>query len=138
MKKLLFSVALSAIVSLGAYASDKDLLSIATGGAVSDKTAGVKVLSMNEMEQIKGGYYFSRASQYDGTGFYSSYAFVVSKNKPTDHDFVITNGGILVAKYRYSQSGKQYYLQVVRNGNVYSEYVGSARNSILNEFMTNY
>ncbi|CUU83293.1 hypothetical protein [Campylobacter hyointestinalis] len=54
MKKLLFSVALFAIVSLSAYAND--LLKIATNGMFNSNSFGAKTLNTKEMQGIKGGY----------------------------------------------------------------------------------
>ena len=57
MKKFLFSAVISAILTSGAFAVD--LLASLTNGKLSDNSPGVKVLSLEEAKQVKGGYYIS-------------------------------------------------------------------------------
>ncbi|MDY3245862.1 hypothetical protein [Campylobacter sp.] len=56
MKKLLFSSVLVASLASSLFAAD--LLASVTNGKVSDNSPGVKVLSLEEAKQVKGGYYF--------------------------------------------------------------------------------
>ena len=56
MKKFLFSAVISAILTSGAFGAD--LLASLTNGKLSDNSPGVKVLSLDEAKQVKGGYYF--------------------------------------------------------------------------------
>ena len=56
MNKILFSAVILAILASGAFAAD--LLASLTNGKVSDNSPGVKVLSLEEAKQVKGGYYF--------------------------------------------------------------------------------
>ena len=56
MKKFLFSSFL--VVSLASSLFGTDLLASVTNGKVSDNSPGVKVLSLDEAKQVKGGYYF--------------------------------------------------------------------------------
>lgn len=67
MKRL----ALSAIIPLGlmsvANASEVDILATLTNGKVSDTSAGVKVLSLNEEKEVAGGYKVGSASWYVNT-----------------------------------------------------------------------
>ena len=56
MKKFLFSAVISAILTSGAFGAD--LLAKLTNGKISDNSPGVKVLSLEEAKQVKGGYYF--------------------------------------------------------------------------------
>ena len=56
MNKFLFSAVISAILSVNADAAD--LLASVTNGKISDNSPGVKVLSLEEAKQVKGGYYF--------------------------------------------------------------------------------
>ena len=54
MNKFLFSAVISAILTSGAFGAD--LLSKLTNGKISDNSPGVKVLSLDEAKQVKGGY----------------------------------------------------------------------------------
>ena len=53
-KKLFFSAVISAILSVNAFGVD--LLASVTNGKISDNSPGVKVLSLEEAKQVKGGY----------------------------------------------------------------------------------
>ena len=52
-KKLFFGAVILAILASGAFAAD--LLASLTNGKVSDNSPGVKVLSLDEAKQVKGG-----------------------------------------------------------------------------------
>ena len=54
MNKFLFSAVISAILTSGAFSAD--LLASLTNGKISDNSPGVKVLSLEEAKQVKGGY----------------------------------------------------------------------------------
>ena len=54
MKKLLFSSLL--VASLASLLLGADLLASLTNGKISDNSPGVKVLSLEEAKQVKGGY----------------------------------------------------------------------------------
>ena len=54
MNKILFSAVISTILASGAFAAD--LLASLTNGKISDNSPGVKVLSLEEAKQVKGGY----------------------------------------------------------------------------------
>ena len=56
MNKILFSAVISAILASGAFAAD--LLASVTNGKLSDNSPGVKVLSLEEAKQVKGGYLY--------------------------------------------------------------------------------
>ena len=53
MNKFLFSAVISAILTSGAFSAD--LLASLTNGKISDNSPGVKVLSLEEAKQVKGG-----------------------------------------------------------------------------------
>ena len=53
-KKLFFSAVISAILASSAFGVD--LLASVTNGKISDNSPGVKVLSLEEAKQVKGGY----------------------------------------------------------------------------------
>ena len=57
MNKFLFSAVISAILTSGAFGAD--LLSKLTNGKISDNSPGVKLRSLEEAKQVKGGYYIS-------------------------------------------------------------------------------
>ena len=54
MKKFLFSSFL--LASLASFSFGADLLASLTNGKISDNSPGVKVLSLDEAKQVKGGY----------------------------------------------------------------------------------
>ena len=54
MNKFLFSAVISAILNVNTFSAD--LLSKLTNGKISDNSPGVKVLSLEEAKQVKGGY----------------------------------------------------------------------------------
>ena len=54
MKKVL-NIALLASLLISSALADEDLLAKVTNGALSDKSKGVKVLSLDEMKEVKGG-----------------------------------------------------------------------------------
>ncbi|HEF9408692.1 TPA: hypothetical protein SBX04_001917, partial [Campylobacter coli] len=114
-KKLLSVVALGALLSSSAFA--EDILAKVSNGAISDNSAGVKVLSLDEMKEVKGGYRFQRDSAFDYyAGSLSSYGYVVLNDNSNDHREVskqlgYSSNGYIVAKYRYVNNQKDYYLQ---------------------------
>ena len=55
-KKLFFGAVILAILASGAFAID--LLASLTNGKISDNSPGVKVLSLEEAKQVKGGYLY--------------------------------------------------------------------------------
>ena len=57
MNKFLFSAVISAILTSGAFGAD--LLAKLTNGKISDNSPGVKVLSLEEAKQVKGGLLYS-------------------------------------------------------------------------------
>ena len=56
MNKFLFSAVISAILTSGAFGAD--LLASVTNGKISDNSPSVKVLSLDEAKQVKGGYLY--------------------------------------------------------------------------------
>ena len=57
MNKFLFSAVISAILTSGAFAVD--LLASVTNGKISDNSPDVRVLSLEEAKQVKGGLLYS-------------------------------------------------------------------------------
>ena len=56
MKRFLFSSFLVASLASSLFAAD--LLASVTNGKLSDNSPGVKVLSLDEAKQVKGGYLY--------------------------------------------------------------------------------
>ncbi|HED7837008.1 hypothetical protein OLO87_07745 [Campylobacter jejuni] len=114
-KKLLSVVALGALLSSSAFA--EDILAKVSNGAISDNSAGVKVLSLNEMKDVKGGVYFYRDPSYDFHGAIPSYAYVATENGSESGSYLtaqkmgIDSGRIVLGKIRYVNNQKDYYLQ---------------------------
>ena len=59
--KLFFGAVISAILSVNAFGVD--LLASVTNGKISDNSPGVKVLSLEEAKQVKGGLLYSYVGQ---------------------------------------------------------------------------
>ncbi|HIC7060309.1 TPA: hypothetical protein ACW5E5_001555 [Campylobacter jejuni] len=145
-KKLLSVVALGALLSSSAFA--EDILAKVSNRAISDNSAGVKVLSLDEMKEVKGGYRFQRDSAFDYyAGSLTSYGYVVLNDNSNDHREVskqlgYSSSGYIVAKYRYVNNQKDYYLQYFSSkygsGTNIWAYAGSPAYKILNEFRSKY
>ncbi|EAL52496.1 hypothetical protein [Campylobacter upsaliensis] len=114
-KKLLGITALGALLASSAFA--EDILAKVSNGAISDNSAGVKVLSLDEMKEVKGGTYFYRDPNYDFHGAIPSYAYVATENGTesgshlTAQKIGIDSGRIVLGKIRYVNNQKDYYLQ---------------------------
>ena len=65
MKKFIFSSLL--VSSLASSLFGTDLLASLTNGKISDNSLGVKVLSLEEAKQVKGGYEISRPYIFNDT-----------------------------------------------------------------------
>ncbi|EAH8813720.1 hypothetical protein LB690_001902, partial [Campylobacter coli] len=145
-KKLLSVVALGALLSSSAFA--EDILAKVSNGAISDNSAGVKVLSLDEMKEVKGGYRFQRDSAFDYyAGSLSSYGYVVLNDNSNDHREVskqlgYSSNGYIVAKYRYVNNQKDYYLQYFSSkygsGTNIWAYANSPAYEILRQFKNQY
>ncbi|EKI2579589.1 hypothetical protein PDY30_000662 [Campylobacter coli] len=145
-KKLLGVTALGTLLASSAFA--EDILAKVSNGAISDNSAGVKVLSLDEMKEVKGGYYFKRDSAFDyGAGSLSSYGYVVMNDSFHQDSNAVTqslgySSGYIVAKYRYVNNQKDYYLQYFSSkygsGTNIWAYANSPAYKILNEFRSKY
>ena len=104
-KKLLGVTALGTLLASSAFA--EDILAKVSNGAISDNSAGVKVLSLDEMKEVKGGYQFIRNSNYDYlAGSLSSYGYEVRDDRYNSTSIVsnslgYSNSTTIVAKYRW-------------------------------------
>ncbi|WP_306810815.1 hypothetical protein [Campylobacter helveticus] len=147
MKTLSNIIILSALLINFSFANDL-LLAKLSNGAVSDNSVGVKILSLDEMKEVKGGYYFKRDSAFDyNAGSLSSYGYVVMDNSVNQNSNVVTqslgySSGYIVAKYRYVNNQKDYYLQYFSSkygsGTNIWAYANSPAYNILNEFKSKY
>ncbi|EAJ9170284.1 hypothetical protein B5C91_09365, partial [Campylobacter jejuni] len=135
-KNVIKFATLSILISSSAIA--EDILAKVSNGTISDNSAGVKVLNFNEMKEVKGGFNFIRNSRYDNIAGIRSYAYVV-----TDADnsqLQISSNSKVIAKYRYVNNQKDYYLQSYNNGTLgtifpnYSTSWGQYAMKIMNEF----
>ena len=145
-KKLLSVTALGALLASSAFA--EDILAKVSNGAISDNSAGVKVLSLDEMKEVKGGYRFQRDSAFDYyAGSLTSYGYVVLNDNSNDHREVskqlgYSSSGYIVAKYRYVNNQKDYYLQYFSSkygsGTNIWAYAGSPAYEILRQFQNRY
>ncbi|EAH6866944.1 hypothetical protein OUP81_000771 [Campylobacter upsaliensis] len=145
-KKLLSVTALGALLASSAFA--EDILAKVSNGAISDTSAGVKVLSLDEMKEVKGGYWFQRDSAFDyNAGSLSSYGYVVMNDNSNDHREVskqlgYSSSGYIVAKYRYVNNQKDYYLQYFSSkygsGTNIWAYANSPAYEILKQFKNQY
>ena len=71
MKKFLFSSFL--VASLASSLFGADLLAKLTNGKISDNSPGVKVLSLEEAKQVKGGYIIAYPRSGHGVGEFYAY-----------------------------------------------------------------
>ncbi|EPP1196194.1 hypothetical protein ACULY9_000647 [Campylobacter upsaliensis] len=145
-KKLLSVTALGTLLASSAFA--EDILAKVSNGAISDNSAGVKVLSLDEMKEVKGGYQFIRNSNYDYlAGSLSSYGYEVRDDRYNSTSIVsnslgYSNSTTIVAKYRYVNNQKDYYLQYFSSkygsGTNIWAYANSPAYEILKQFKNQY
>ena len=83
MNKILFSAVILAILASGAFAAD--LLASLTNGKISDNSPGVKVLSLEEAKQVKGGYEISQPYIFNDTQISNFRITEVRVWSATDH-----------------------------------------------------
>ncbi|MBZ7929089.1 hypothetical protein [Campylobacter molothri] len=149
LKKLLSVVALGALLSSSAFA--EDILAKVSNGVISDNSAGVKVLSLDEMKEVKDGYRFQRDSAFDyDAGSLSSTAYVALNDNDYSgysHGSVTaqlgySSDGYIIAKYRYVNNQKDYYLQYFSSkygsGTNIWAYAGSPAYDVLKDFKNQY
>ncbi|MCV3399207.1 hypothetical protein L8V83_08050 [Campylobacter lari] len=146
MFKNVIKFATLSILILSSAIAD-DFLSKISNGALSDTSIGVKTLSFNEMKDVKGGAYFHRNSNYDFTSGLRSYAYVVTETfndtpqgrEQTAQKMGLDSGKMVLAKYRYVNNKKDYYLQSYekRTGkfNTIFAWQGSYAHDVLQEFI---
>ncbi|RAX56510.1 hypothetical protein CCZ01_09305 [Helicobacter monodelphidis] len=62
MKKVLATAVLAGVFSVGAFAQSAntdDVLALATNGQLTEQSAGVRTLNETELEEVKGGGWWS-------------------------------------------------------------------------------
>lgn len=140
MKKVLLI-----LVFLSASLCAKDFLAELTDGRLSDNSPGVKVLTLEEKKQIKGGYVdFIRVPEYDHP-FPKSYAYQMydtDKKKNILKEFGLSDEYILLAKVRFINGKKQYYFQSLHTKTgilseywpYYNQYTKDAYNDFIKRF----
>lgn len=147
MLKKFFALAVLSSLFISSALAD-DLLAKISNGAISDNSKGVKVLSLDEQKEVKGGYRFVRDSDFDFyAGTLTSYGYVVEGDYSWQgHEYVASllghPSGFIVAKYRYVNNQKEHYLQyfssrTARGVDIWA-YSGSPALEILNEFQRRY
>ena len=142
MLKKFFTLAVLSSLFISSALAD-DLLAKISNGAISDNSKGVKVLSLDEQKEVKGGYQFVRAGGYDGgSGMLRSYAYLVTD--VDSRELQLSPNSKIIAKYRYVNNQKEYYLQSYDNGYFgtifpnYSTTWGVKAMDILNDFKRKY
>ena len=116
MNKFLFSAVISAILTSGAFAVD--LLASLTNGKLSDNSPSVKVLSLEEVKQVKGGYNIATLENINtinlagGTTIKEAYAIINSAQVEIDNKALCTfgatkcSGSLTLNKNRYNDFAK--------------------------------
>ncbi len=145
-KNVIKFTTLSILISSSVIADD--FLSKISNGALSDTSIGVKTLSLNEMKEVKGGVYFYRDPDYDFTSGLRSYAYVATEDGSEKGSYLTAQkmgldlGKMVLAKYRYVNNKKDYYLQSYekRTGkfNTIFAWQGSYAYDVLQEFIKRY
>ena len=134
MNKILFSAVISAILSVNADAAD--LLASVTNGKISDNSPGVKVLSLDEAKQVKGGYYLTKYTR-------NIVGNIVYNNFELDNNTKLALGqsvrDSVYVGYRVFPNGtKDYYLNVKYSNGIVMGLVGWEARQIINNFRTYY
>ena len=134
MNKILFSAVILAILASGAFAAD--LLAKLTNGKISDNSPGVKVLSLEEAKQVKGGYYLTKYTR-------NIVGNIVYNNFELDNNTKLALGqsvrDSVYVGYRIFPNGtKDYYLNVKYSNGIVMGLVGWEARQIINNFRTYY
>ena len=134
MKKFLFSSVL--VASLASSLFGADLLASVTNGKISDNSPGVKVLSLDEAKQVKGGYYLTKYNR-------NIVGNIVYNNFELDNNTKLalgrtTNDSVYVGYRIMSNGRKDYYLNVRQPNGVVIGLVGWEARQIINDFKKYY
>ncbi|MCI7464241.1 MAG: hypothetical protein MSA79_06330 [Campylobacter sp.] len=116
MNKFLFSAVISAILNVNAFGAD--LLASLTNGKISDNSPGVKVLSLEEAKQVKGGYNIATLENINtinlagGTTIKEAYAVIGLTDTELKNKTLCTfgatkcSGSLTLNKNRYNDFAK--------------------------------
>ena len=116
MNKFLFSAVISAILTSGAFAVD--LLASLTNGKLSDNSPDVRVLSLDEAKQVKGGYNIATLENINtinlggGATIKEAYAVINLAQVEIDNKALYTfgatkcSGSLTLNKNRYNDFAK--------------------------------
>ena len=134
MNKFLFSAVISAILTSGAFGAD--LLAKLTNGKISDNSPGVKVLSLDEAKQVKGGYYLTKYTR-------NIVGNIVYNNFELDNNTKLALGqsvrdSVYVGYRVFTNGTKDYYLNVKYSNGIVMGLVGWEARQIINNFRTYY
>ena len=134
MNKILFSAVILAILASGAFAAD--LLASLTNGKISDNSPGVKVLSLDEAKQVKGGYYLTKYTR-------NIVGNIVYNNFELDNNTKLALGqsvreSVHVGYRVFTNGTKDYYLNVKYSNGIVMGLVGWEARQIINNFRTYY
>ena len=134
MNKILFSAVILAILASGAFAAD--LLASLTNGKISDNSPGVKVLSLDEAKQVKGGYYLTKYTR-------NIVGNIVYNNFELDNNTKLALGqsvrdSVYVGYRVFTNGTKDYYLNVKYSNGIVMGLVGWEARQIINNFRTYY
>ena len=116
MNKFLFSAVISAILTSGAFGAD--LLASLTNGKISDNSPDVRVLSLDEAKQVKGGYNIATLENINtinlggGATIKEAYAVINLAQVEIDNKALCTfgatkcSGSLTLNKNRYNDFAK--------------------------------
>ena len=116
MNKFLFSAVISAILTSGAFGAD--LLASITNGKLSDNSPDVRVLSLDEAKQVKGGYNIATLENINtinlggGATIKEAYAVINLAQVEIDNKTLCTfgatkcSGSLTLNKNRYNDFAK--------------------------------
>ena len=139
MKKFL-NIALLASLLISSALADEDLLAKLTNGALSDNSKGVKVLNLDEMKEVKGGYQvflINNASNYQIGSIRITESMVIAVPTP----FEIYSGGVCdmgVTTDCYIPGSKQAYGRYehyTSSKNRYKELISATNNNPTTQFV---
>ncbi|RAX55668.1 hypothetical protein CCZ01_09935, partial [Helicobacter monodelphidis] len=85
MKKLIFSISVSALMASSVFAAE-DILAKVTHGALSDYSKGVHILSLEEEKQVKGGYNVRTSDSIEEYGGRYIYVWAYLDDDPNNRE----------------------------------------------------
>ena len=137
MKKFLFLSFLVASLASSLFATDgANFLASLTNGKLSDNSPSVKVLSLKEAKQVKGGYYLTKYTR-------NIVGNIVYNNFELDNNTKLALGqsvrdSVYVGYRVFANDTKDYYLNVKYSNGIVMGLVGWEARQIINNFRTYY